>query len=84
VERSWSSWDTYQNYKEALTIWQKLLATAPTNANYNYKAGLCYFFSYDEQHKALSYFKQAAKNISKGYSFQILTKKKPPTRLCIF
>lgn len=78
VERNWSSWDTYQNYKEALAACQQLLATSTTNANYNYKTGLCYFFSYDEQHKALSYFKQAAKNLSRNYSFSNTTEEKAP------
>ncbi len=78
VERNWSNWDTYQNYKGALVACQQLLATAPTNANYNYKAGLCYFFSYDEQHKALLHFKLASKNLSKDYNFSNPTEEKAP------
>ena len=78
VERNWSNGDTYQNYKDALVTCQQLLAIAPTNANYNYKAGLCYFFSYDEQHKALLHFKLASKNLSKDYNFSNLTEEKAP------
>lgn len=84
VERNWSSWDTYQNYKEALANCQQLLAIAPNNANYNYKTGLCYFFSYDEQHKALSYFKQAAKNVTHDYNFSDTKQDKAPSTALYF
>ena len=84
VERSWGNWDTYQNYKEALVACQQLLAEVSTNANYNYKTGLCYFFSYDEQHKALSYFKKATKKLAKEYSFSNPNEEKVPYTALFF
>src|SRR4051812_44837123 len=62
VERTWGDMNAYSNYKLALDSWQPLQAENPDNANLNYKLGLCYFFSYDEQLKALPYLKKAIKN----------------------
>ena len=65
-------------FNDALGSWKKTLATDPDNANYNYKTGLCYFFSYDQQLKALPYFKQSIKNLTDSYDFSNESEKRAP------
>jgi outer membrane protein OmpA-like peptidoglycan-associated protein len=57
------------NFKSAINYWKKSIEAQPDNANFNYKLGLCYFFSYDQQLKALTCFKKAIKNLSGTYDF---------------
>ncbi len=58
--------------------WKQELEKDSTNANLNFKVGVCYFFSYDQQLKALPYFKQAVKDLSKTYDFKKQNEKKAP------
>lgn len=69
AEKGWSSPSAFANYKQALGIWTLLLKENPDNANINYKVALCYFFSYDEQLKALPYFKKAIQSTIGTYAF---------------
>jgi outer membrane protein OmpA-like peptidoglycan-associated protein len=78
VERTWGDMNAYSNYKLALDSWQPLQAENPDNANLNYKLGLCYFFSYDEQLKALPYLKKAIKNMDDLYNFDNVDETKAP------
>jgi outer membrane protein OmpA-like peptidoglycan-associated protein len=78
VEKPWADFASYKSYKEAENNWQQLLVASPNNANLNYKAGLCYFFSYDEQLKALPYLKKAVKNMSGNYSFSDTKEERAP------
>jgi len=63
---------------ESIGFWKKALEKDPANANLNYKVGVCYFLSYDEQLKALPYFKQAIKDLGKTYDFTKENEKKAP------
>jgi outer membrane protein OmpA-like peptidoglycan-associated protein len=66
------------DFKGSLAFWLTKLETDKKNANYNYKAGLCYYFSFDEQIKALPYFKEAIKNINEDYNFESKKETKAP------
>ena len=57
------------DFKGSINYWKKSVEAQPDNANFNYKLGLCYFFSYDQQLKALPHFKVAIKNLSGTYDF---------------
>ena len=46
---------------EALPLWKKLVESKPTNANYNFKLGLCYFYSADLMLKGLPLFQECHK-----------------------
>ncbi len=63
--------------KEARAIWKQLLGKDPTNADVNFKLGLCYLISYDEKAKALPFLMLASKNMSTTYSFRASTGKAP-------
>lgn len=65
-------------YAIALPIWEDLLAEDSTNANVNYKVGLCYFNISVERKKALPFFQAAGENVAKNYdSFSHGEKKAP-------
>ena len=64
--------------KQALLELHPALLKAPTNANVNYKIGLCYYYSVDKQLYALPYFRNAIKNISKNYDFNSSTETGAP------
>lgn len=55
------------NYSVALDIWLDVLKTDPTNANINYKAGVCLWKLPKKKQEALPYFQEARKNVSERY-----------------
>lgn len=57
-------------FSSALAIWKKILEKNPNNADVNFKIGLCYYSSLDEQLKALPYFQKATKSMSMKYNFK--------------
>lgn len=46
--------------RQAAEIWMELLTTDPENANLNYKLGLCYFSSYNQEAKAQPFLEKAS------------------------
>ena len=63
---------------EALPLWKKLVESKPTNANYNFKLGLCYFYSADLMLKGLPYFRNATKDMTDKYVFKNAVEDRAP------
>lgn len=61
------SWILFEDYKEALPLYQQLLKVYPTNANIKYRIGQCYINTPGEKEKAVSYLEDAVKNINPEY-----------------
>jgi len=61
------SWILFEDYKEALPIYQQLLQIYPDNANLKYRIGQCYISTPGEKEKAISYLEDAVKNINPKY-----------------
>jgi hypothetical protein len=61
------SWILFEDYKEALPLYQLLLRVSPTNSNYKYRIGQCYINTPGEKEKAVSYLEDAVKNINPDY-----------------
>lgn len=61
------SWILFEDYKEALPIYQELLKIFPTNSNYKYRIGQCYINTPGEKEKAISYLEDAVKDINPAY-----------------
>ncbi len=61
------SWILFEDYKEALPIYQLLLRVDPTNSNYKYRIGQCYINTPGEKEKAVSYLEDAVKDINPDY-----------------
>ena len=84
VDMDFDDIDNFQYYQSALLIWQKALATDTNNANLNYKVALCYFFSFDNQLKAIPYLKKAMKSLSEDYDFRNNNEKNAPFKTLYF
>ena len=61
------SWMLYEEYRDALPLYQQLLRIDPDNANYKYRIGQCYLNISGEKDKAISYLEDAVKNINQRY-----------------
>ena len=61
------SWILFEDYKEALPIYQQLLKINPTNSNYKYRIGQCYINTPGEKEKAVSYLEDAVRDINPDY-----------------
>lgn len=73
------SYFLFEEYKDALPLYQRLLAADPENFNLNYKIGICYLNDMYQVSKSLPYLEKAVKGISpdaKSTSYK--EKKSPP------
>ncbi len=61
------SWILFEDYRDALPIYLRLLRSYPTNANFKYRIGQCYINTPGEKNKAVSYLEDAVKNINPDY-----------------
>jgi hypothetical protein len=61
------SWILFEDYREALDIYLRLLQFYPTNSNYKYRIGQCYLNIPGEKEKAVGYLEDAVKNINPKY-----------------
>jgi tetratricopeptide (TPR) repeat protein len=61
------SWILFEDYKEALPLYQQLLKLYPTNSNFKYRIGQCYINTPGEKAKAISYLEDAVNNINPKY-----------------
>lgn len=57
----------FEDYKEALPPYQRLLKIYPENSNFKYRIGQCYINTPGEKEKAISYLEEAIKNINPKY-----------------
>jgi len=57
----------FEDYKEALPQYLKLLKFYPNNSNFKYRIGQCYINTPGEKAKAISYLEDAVKNINPKY-----------------
>jgi hypothetical protein len=57
----------FEDYKEALPLYIRLLRVYPANANFMYRVGQCYINTPGEKDKALLYLQNAVKNINPKY-----------------
>lgn len=61
------SWILFEDYKEALPLYQQLLRIYPDNSNFKYRIGQCYINTPGEKEKAVSFLEDAVKNINPKY-----------------
>jgi hypothetical protein len=73
------SYFLFEEYTDALPLYQRILLTDPENFNINYKIGICYLNDIYQVQKSIPYLEKAVKGISpesKTTSFK--EKKSPP------
>lgn len=68
----------YEEYKDALPLYQELHKAFPDNNNYNYRIALCYLNISNQKKKSLKYFELALSNITDNYKEGFFTEKKAP------
>jgi hypothetical protein len=61
------SWILFEDFREALPAYQRLLQFYPANSNYKYRIGQCYLNIPGEKDKAISYLEDAVKDINPKY-----------------
>lgn len=57
----------YEEYKDALPLYQLLLKVNPRNSNYKYRIGQCLINIPGRKHEAISYLEEAVKDINPNY-----------------
>ncbi len=68
----------YEDYSDALPLYQELLNTYPNNANINYRIGLCYLNISGEKKRSIPYFEKAKRFISQDYKEGYFSEDKAP------
>ena len=61
------SWVLFEDFKEALPLYLRLLKFFPNNSNIKYRIGQCYINIPGEKDKAVAYLEDAVKNINPDY-----------------
>jgi len=61
------SWILFEDFREALPTYQRLLQFYPANSNYKYRIGQCYLNIPGEKDKAIRYLEDAVKDINPKY-----------------
>jgi tetratricopeptide (TPR) repeat protein len=61
------SYFLFEEYSEALPLYESLLKSDPGNDNLNYKLGICLLNDPYEKDKAVAYLQKASRNINPGY-----------------
>ncbi|MBN2682248.1 MAG: PD40 domain-containing protein [Bacteroidales bacterium] len=69
---------TLGNYKTALMHANRLNLLEPSNANFSYLAGLCYYYSDFDKHKAIPLLKNAVKAVSTEHVENSIKEKSAP------
>jgi len=68
----------YEEYKDALPLYQLLLKVNPKNSNYKYRIGQCLLNIPGRKQEALSYLEEAVKDINPKYREGKFSEKKAP------
>jgi len=61
------SWILFEDYREALPLYQELLRIYPENSNFKYRIGQCFLNLPGEKEKAIAFLEDAVKNINPEY-----------------
>lgn len=73
------SYFLFEEYKDALPLYQKILRAEPDNYNVIYKIGICYLNDIYQKQKAIRYFEQATQNINPDCRQNNYKEKQAPT-----
>ena len=72
------SYYLFEEYKDALPIYQKIIRQEPDNYNVLYKIGICYLNEKYLKSKSIRYLEQAALHISPSYKINSYKEKEAP------
>ncbi len=72
------SYFLFEEYKDALPLYQRIFASEPDNSNLNYKIGLCYLNDIYQYPKSVSYLEKAASGIKADAKINSFKEKNAP------
>jgi len=78
------SYYLFEEYKDALPLYQQLLAEDPENYNISFKIGICYLNDPYLKNKSISYLLKAAENIDQKCNPSSLKERKAPPEALYF
>ncbi len=61
------SYFLFEEYKDALPLYQRILSADPENFSINYKVGVCYLNDVYQKHKSIQYLEKAVQGTSPDY-----------------
>lgn len=68
----------YEEYRDALPLYQEILRTYPENCNIYYRIGQCYLNIVGEKNKSIGYFEKAILNVTDKYKEGYFSENKAP------
>ena len=74
----------YEDYRDALPLYQELHNAFPNNSNIAYRLGLCYLNLPNEKQKAIPFFEKALKDVSESYREGFFTESQAPREVYFY
>lgn len=74
----------YEEYNDALPLYQELHKAYPSNCNYDYRIGLCYLNTPGQKQKAVQYLAAAINNTNSNYKEGFFTENKAPLEAYLY
>ncbi|MDD2196720.1 MAG: hypothetical protein PHE03_01475 [Bacteroidales bacterium] len=68
----------YEDFREALPLYQELHNSFPDNANIAYRIALCYLNTPNDKHKSIPFFEQALQSVTNSYKEGYFTETQAP------
>lgn len=72
------SYFLFEEYKDALPLYQKILRIDPGNYNVTYKIGVCYLNDVYQKEKSIPYLEKAAANINQNFKLNTFRERLAP------
>mgnify|MGYP006284430913 CR=1 FL=1 len=72
------SWYYYEDFREALPLFMKVLDAEPENYNVNYKIGICYLNIPGQKEKSIPYLEKAIEGTTSRYRENVFSEKEAP------
>lgn len=76
--RDANSYFYFEDYEEALALYQKIYKFQPDNHNLNYRIGFCYLNIPGSKHKSIQFLEKAVQNTTARYNEESITEQRAP------
>lgn len=76
--RDANSYFYFEDYEEALALYQKIYKFRPDNHNLNYRIGFCYLNIPGSKHKSIRFLEKAVQNTTTRYNEESITEQRAP------
>ena len=73
-----NSYFFFEDYEEALSLYQQVIREIPKNSNLNYRIGICYLNIPGKKNKSIPFLEAATANTSKSYKENSIKEQKAP------